>query len=126
MDITTLNTEASTGALRKKDPFMYYSAFKPTSNPAREAANHVVEMQRSGNDGHSSVMVERKTRISVKCDVLTAVQEMFELNDGGVETFQEAFELVQHQVMPDKEQSGFLATLDLYIGVFGISAAAKT
>jgi hypothetical protein len=38
MDIITL-TEASTGALRKKDPFMYYSAFKPTGNPAREAAS---------------------------------------------------------------------------------------
>ena len=80
MDITTLNTEASTGALRKKDPFMYYSAFKPTGNPAREAANHVVEMQRSGNDGHPSV--ERKIRISVECDAVKVLQEMFELNDG--------------------------------------------
>jgi hypothetical protein len=43
-----------------------------------------------------------------------------------VETLQELFELVQHQVMPDKEQSELIATLDLYIGVFGIRAAATT
>lgn len=83
MDITTLNTKASTGALRKKDPFMYYSAFKPTGNPGKpRAANHAVEMQRSGNDGHPNVMVERKIRISVECDALKVLQEMFELNDG--------------------------------------------
>jgi hypothetical protein len=90
------------------------------------AVNHVVEMQRSGNDGHPNVTVERKICISVECDALKVLQEMVELNDGGVETFQEAFELVQPQVMPDKEQSRFIATLDLYIGVFGIRAAAKT
>jgi hypothetical protein len=82
LDITTLNTEASTEDLLKKDPFMYYSVFKPTGSPAREAANHVTEMQRS-NDGHPSMMVKRKTRISVECDVLTALQEMFEQLNGG-------------------------------------------
>jgi hypothetical protein len=39
-------------------------------------------MQRSGNDGHPNVMVERKIRISVECDALKVLQEMFELNDG--------------------------------------------
>jgi hypothetical protein len=87
IDITALNTDASIDSLRKNDPFMYFSIFKPTGNHQMEAANHVAELQ-SGDGPSESVMVERKRRISVECDLLTATQEMLGLGGDNAEADQ--------------------------------------
>ena len=82
LDVTTLNTEASVKKLLKNDAFMYYSVFKPTTgSPDREAADLVSRLQ-SGDGPTSSVMVDRKSRISCECDIVTTLQQMAG-NDGG-------------------------------------------
>jgi hypothetical protein len=69
IDISSL-TESQINALRREDPFLYYSIVKPTSNPNRSVATAV---QGAVNQGRGNVVVvQRQRRISVEVDDVTA------------------------------------------------------
>jgi hypothetical protein len=78
LDITTL-TESAADSLRINDPFMYYSIFKPTGNHVGEVSNLLSMLESNESERQSaSVMVSRKTRISVECDFCTALLELMQ------------------------------------------------
>ncbi|KAL3786685.1 hypothetical protein HJC23_002774 [Cyclotella cryptica] len=78
LDITTL-TESAINSLRTDDPFMYYSIFKPTGNPAREVSDLLSTLESNESEQRlASQLVSRKSRISVEADFSTALLELME------------------------------------------------